>query len=252
MQTKLLKDLVHEKDPPKFQSIDEGTSCIRNRIGRGLLLRFLIVLDDIDHIDQLDALLVSDVLPSHSYVIITTRDERVLIHGGIHIRYKMKAMNVYHSRELFCWHAFHQPYPANGYESLVRSFVEVCGGSPLSLKVLGGHVFGSNEKHYWELELDKVHTTLDRDIKHKLKISFDALESEEKHIFMDIACFFIGKEKCMAMRIWEASGWRAEHAIQTLKDKCLIEMVECQIHDQNDEEYGDKLQFRMHDHLRDS
>ena len=72
MQTKLIKDPVHEKDPPKFQSIDEGTSYIRNRIGRGHLLRFLIVLDDIDHIDQLDALLVSDVLPSHSYVTLLT------------------------------------------------------------------------------------------------------------------------------------------------------------------------------------
>ncbi|XP_059064140.1 disease resistance protein Roq1-like [Cryptomeria japonica] len=251
LQTKLLKDLVRENDPPKFQSIDEGTSCIRNRLSRGHQLRFLIVLDDINHTDQLDALLVRDFLPPHSYVIITTRDERVLIRAEINIRYKMKEMNAYHSRELFCWHAFHQSYPANGYENLVQSFVEVCRGSPLSLKVLGGHVFGSTDKQYWKLELDKVRITLDRDIKHKLKISFDGLESEQKQIFMDIACFFIGKEKCMAMRIWEASGWRAEHAIQTLKDKCLIEMVECQIHDQKDEEYGDKLQFRMHDHLRD-
>ncbi|GLJ33728.1 hypothetical protein SUGI_0678050 [Cryptomeria japonica] len=51
----------------------------------------------------------------------------------------------------------------------------------------------------------------------------------------------------MARRIWEGSGWSAEFAIQTLKDKCLIEIVWCYSKEFDD----NKLCFRMHDHLRD-
>lgn len=68
---------------------------------------------------------------------------------------------------------------------------------------------------------------------------------------MDIACFFIGEDASMATSIWKASGWRAEHGLQVLKDKCLVEVqtrfpecwVECH--------YEPQFIFKMHDHLRD-
>ncbi|GLJ33614.1 hypothetical protein SUGI_0675780 [Cryptomeria japonica] len=144
LQTKLLKDLFME-DHPKFQSTDEGISYLRYRLGKALLSCFLIVVDDIDHIGQLDALLVTDrhTLNPNSLVIVTTRDERMLIQASITLRYRMKEMNDKHSRELFCWHAFQQPYPSRGFEDLVESFVKGCGGLPLSLQVLGRHVSGS-------------------------------------------------------------------------------------------------------------
>ncbi|KAH9289012.1 hypothetical protein KI387_033129 [Taxus chinensis] len=253
LQIKLLKDLFRE-DHHKFQSTAEGTSYLKYRLGRGFFLRFLIVLDDINQMDQLDALVMIDKLNPGSLVIVTTRDERVLMQAAITHRYKMKEMNQRHSRELFCWHAFCQPYASRGYEDLVESFMKECAGLPLSLKVLGRHVSGSTDKHYWLLTLDKVRSTLSGHIKQRLKISYDALDTEQKEIFMDIACFFIGKLKSTAIRIWEGSGWKAEHALQTLKDKCLVVEFEAEMIYWEDKWLmmnKPHLALGMHDHIRD-
>ncbi|KAH9288620.1 hypothetical protein KI387_032737, partial [Taxus chinensis] len=240
LQTKILKDLVDE-DRSNFQSISEGTTYVRHRLKSARHSRFFIVLDDIDDLDQLDALLFVDALSSDSSVIVTTRDERVLTRARISLRYSFKKMDNHHATDLFSWHAFNQPNRVNGFEDLVDSFVDLCGGLPLSLKVLGGHVSGSDDMNYWQLVLEKVRKILPVGIKETLKISFDALDEEEKQIFLDIACFFIGKPKSVATRILKGSGWSAEHALQNLKDKCLVEEGYA---------YGEVV-LRMHDHLRD-
>ncbi|GLJ14934.1 hypothetical protein SUGI_0243730 [Cryptomeria japonica] len=77
---------------------------------------------------------------------------------------------------------------------------------------------------------------------------YESLESEEKQMFMHIACFFNAKSRDMALKIWKASQWRtAEHAAQTLLDKCLVQV------EHYEEEWRGKGEsvFRMHDHLRD-
>ncbi|GLJ33351.1 hypothetical protein SUGI_0670920 [Cryptomeria japonica] len=239
LQCKLLKDLFQYHNL-SFTSTEEGVNYLKDSFERSPYLSLLIVVDDIDHVEQLNALPVMDILnkSGNSLVIVTTRDVGVLTSAGIKVSYNLKAMGRNNGRELFCWHAFGQPHPFSGYENLVDSFVDLCGGLPLSLQVLGRHVHGRNED-YWSLELTKVSKMLPRDIKERLKISFDALDAEEKQIFMDIACFFIGKSKNIAENIWEGSGLNAKHALGTLKDKCLLEEIEC------------NNTFRMHDHLRD-
>ncbi|XP_059076084.1 disease resistance protein Roq1 isoform X1 [Cryptomeria japonica] len=256
LQSQLLKELLDEDR--KFANITEGINYLRHRLSKCSSSHFLIIIDDIDHPDQLDALLTKVMLSPGSLVIVTTRDQRVLIRADINICYNVKGMDIHHANELFCWHAFHQPYPTIGYEDLVQSFVQFCGGLPLSLKVLGAHVYGSN-KSYWQLELNKVRKILPHDIMQRLKISFDDLDNEEKQIFMDIACFFLrtegdfqlfssSRDKDVAIRIWKWSGWSAEHALKTLQDKCLVELLEDGVqHTMWELEFP----FRMHDHLRD-
>lgn len=145
-----------------------------------------------------------------------------------------------YARELFCWHAFGHPHPARDYENLVNSFLNVCGGLPLSLQVLG------RDQNYWSLELKKFRKTLPRDIRQRLGISIDALDDEEQQIFMDLACFFVDKSKSIAMQVWEASGWSAQHALETLKNKCLVQEIEKMAGVGED-----TSALRMHDHLRD-
>ncbi|XP_059077352.1 disease resistance protein Roq1 [Cryptomeria japonica] len=239
LQLKLLKDLFHRGDL-SFTNTEEGTGYLKDSLeGVPAHLSFLIVIDDIDHVEQLNALLVMDILKelSNSLVIVTTRDVGVLINVGITDGYHLKGMNRNYGSELFCWHAFDQPNPSSGYKELVNSFVDVCGGLPLSLQVLGRHVHGRSED-YWRSELIEVRKTLPRDVKQRLRISFDALNAEEKQVFMDIACFFVGRRHSVIEEVWEGSGWNAQHALETLRDKCLIE-----------EETN--LYMRMHDHLRD-
>ncbi|KAH9289089.1 hypothetical protein KI387_033206, partial [Taxus chinensis] len=252
LQRKLLKDLFNE-EPSSFQSIEEGTRILRERQRRSKMLSLLIVLDDIDDVKQLDALLFMDMqnIYANSLVIVTTRDEGVLIKTGISIRYGLKGMNTNDGRELFCWHSFGQSHPASGYEYLVEHFLQVCGGLPLSLQVLGRHVYGKPE-HYWQLELGKARRSMHRDIKDRLKISFDALDWEEKQIFMDISCFFANKPKSVAIRSWEGSGWSAHLALERLKDKCLVEEIEIGRGRLDlTPAWPSFLRLRMHDHLRD-
>ncbi|KAH9311017.1 hypothetical protein KI387_026052 [Taxus chinensis] len=111
LQCKLLKDLVNEDCT--FHSIYEGSSYLRSRLRSVPFLKFLIFIDDIDHVDQLNAFLVKDIVQNNfgSLIIVTTHDKRVLIRTGISLRYKMKEMNANHSTELFCWHAFHNHIP---------------------------------------------------------------------------------------------------------------------------------------------
>ncbi|GLJ33674.1 hypothetical protein SUGI_0676750 [Cryptomeria japonica] len=246
LQSQLVKDLFHRKQ--SFRSIEEGTSYLNDHLRRSPL-NFLIVVDDIDHVEQLDALLIMDILnkSGNSLVIVTTRDVGVVISAGITVGYPLKGMARNHGRQLFCWHAFDHPLPSAGYEALVDQFVDVCGGLPLFLLVLGRLVHGRDHR-FWELKLNKARETLPRDVKQRLRISFDALEDEEKQVFMDIACFFLGKPKCMAERICEISGWDAQNALHTLKDKCLLEEEEEKTSYVNSEV---EIVLRMHDHLRD-
>ncbi|XP_057813971.2 uncharacterized protein LOC131027886 [Cryptomeria japonica] len=240
LQMKLVKDLFNE-DGLNFQSTEEASSYISNCIERSSSLNFLIVLDDIDRVEQLDALVIMHMLNKsvNTLVIVTTRDVGVLISAGIQFGYHLKGLTIDDARQLFCWHAFSQPNPASGYEDLVDAFLGVCGGLPLSLQVLGRHVHGRKE-NYWRTELEKVRMVLHREIQQKLKISFDALDNKEKQIFMDIACFFVDQSKSIALRVWEASGWNAESGLRKLQDKCLVEVL------------GDTVPLlRMHDHLRD-
>ncbi|XP_057846636.1 disease resistance protein Roq1 isoform X2 [Cryptomeria japonica] len=244
LQTQLLRELFHY-EPPNFHSTEDGTSYIKNCIRRSSFPSFLIVLDDIDHVKQLDVLSVMDMVHkfNNSLVIVTTRDVGVLIRAGITFGYNLKGMNRNDARALFCSHALGQPRPAPGYEDMVETFIDISGGLPLSLEVLGTHVHGRTQD-YWQLEFNKASKVLPQDIKKRLKISFDALDSEEKQIFMDVACFFIGKSKRMAIQVWNGSGWSGQHGLETLKNKCLVE----EIIDYSDQ---DCILLRMHDHLRD-
>ncbi|XP_059063265.1 disease resistance protein Roq1 isoform X2 [Cryptomeria japonica] len=253
LQSQLLKDLLKIEDL-KISSVHHGIGELKDLMGRARHLHFLIVLDDIDHQDQLDALLPQGMLSSSSLIIITTRDQSLL--RGADILYKMKLLNRDHARDLFCSHAFRGLDPPIAYERMVESFLEFCGDLPLSLKVLGAHLDGRDE-YYWELKLEKAKKIQPMDIMQSLKISFDGLDQEEKQIFIDIACLFNKKWISInnVILIWEASGWNAKLAVQTLQDKCLVQ-VENHNHFYNGppnlKMLRDDFQiFEMHDHIRD-
>ncbi|GLJ38870.1 hypothetical protein SUGI_0792360 [Cryptomeria japonica] len=249
LQTKLLDDLFYQNFR-KISSTEEGIRYIKRCLGRKPSLRFLLVIDDVDQKSQLDALLSIDTLNSNSLVIITTRDERILIEAGIRVRYKVKGMDQQYSRQLFCRHAFHKTDHEDGDKDLVECFVKECGGLPLSLQALGEHVSDSSKKG-WKSELAEYRKRLPDKIKNRLKISYDSLEEEVKQIFMDIACFFTEKDQTIATRIWKASGWNVEHALQILRDKCLVEVIKQDCWNEITDEESAAFVFKMHNHLRD-
>ncbi|XP_059065247.1 disease resistance protein Roq1-like isoform X2 [Cryptomeria japonica] len=248
-QKRLLADLgVHHL---AFDNLDEGKAILANRLTS---LRVLIVLDDVDHIDHLNALLPKkDNLGSQSMVIVTTRDWGLLKSWGLSCIYKMPGLNRSHAEQLFCLHAFLQPSPPAEFEILVEKFIQACGGLPLSLKVLGGQLYGRNSRDYWKSQLNKVSRILPGDIKQKLQVSYDALDDEEKEMFLDVACFLIGEDKSTAIAVWDGMHWSGLHGLETLVNKCLVELV-CESDYRYCRHYLAPVRsakIKMHDHLRD-
>eukprot|EP00253_Pinus_taeda_P001167 PITA_01167 len=250
VQSKLLKGLTQSDLP--VDNIYEGIEMLRRHLASS---QALLILDDIDHVDQLDALLplqVKQVLRSDSLILITSRDKDVLTRSGVleESIYRLTGLNSKHSKELFCSYAFCQPYPLQGFEDLVDEFLEACNGLPLSLKVFGALFCGKRDRSYWEDRLHQVQVP--SDIQKSLEISYGSLSEEEKQMFLDIACFFIGKNKDMAIRIWDGSGWQGRIGFQNLQNKCLVDVDnENELKIDYFVEADRKNEIRMHDHLRD-
>ncbi|GLJ29009.1 hypothetical protein SUGI_0572520 [Cryptomeria japonica] len=237
-QKKLLEDFGLQG--VSIDNVEEGKSILASRLRS---IRLLIILDDVDSVDQLDALVPKkESLGWGSLIVVTSREFEVLRCWGISSIYKMKALDRPHARQLFCWHAFLQPFPHQAFEDLVEKFLNVCHGLPLSLKVFGAQLYGISNKDHWESQLQKISRILPKDIKERLKVSYDALDDEEKQIFLDIACFFIGEKRTSAIAAWDGSGWNGQHSWERLLSKCLVEL--------NDDATDDDC-IRMHDHLRD-
>jgi hypothetical protein len=220
-------------------NIDEGIGKLRRHSSYS---QSLIILDDVDHHEQLYALFspVKDVIPSGSLILVTSRDKSVLRKSaGVEESsiYHMTGLSLHHSQELFCLYAFNQLHPAEGYEDLVIRVLDACHGLPLSLKVIGA-LLHLESPEFWEAQLRKLSKVLPTEIQSRLQISYDSLDKQEKEIFLDTACFFIGINRDTAIKLWDGSGWEGSLALGTLESKCLVTV---------DEENC----IRMHDHLRD-
>ncbi|GLJ27314.1 hypothetical protein SUGI_0536070 [Cryptomeria japonica] len=236
-QKKLLEDLGFKS--LSVDNVEEGKAILANQLRS---IRALIVLDDVDHIDQLNALLPSQrsksLIGSGTLIIVTTRELEVLKRWNISSHYKMKPMSEVHAKQHFCSHAFLQPSPLNEFEEIVEKVLKTCSGLPLSLKVLGGQLYGNLSKDLWEIQLQKFSRIVPEDIKSRLKISYDVLDDEEQQMFLDIACFFIEEKNDLVIEVWNGSGWNGSNSLEKLRNKCLVEIDE-------------RNYIRMHDHLRD-
>ncbi|XP_057823688.2 disease resistance protein RUN1-like [Cryptomeria japonica] len=236
MQIQLLTDLESKFNDQTLNNIEQGKKILSNYLRS---FPVFIIMDDVDHSDQLEALLPGKAsLASGSLIIVTTRDKEVLRVWGVSCIYEMKPMNQSHAKQLFCWHAFLQPSPLLGFEDLVEKFITASNGLPLSLKVFGGQLYGCSNKDLWEDVLHKISRIMPDDIINKLRVSYDALDREEQQMFLDVACFFIGENKMTAIEVWEGSGWSGQWGWERLVNKCLVELVH-------------ESEIRMHDHLRD-
>ncbi|CAK8566892.1 unnamed protein product [Lathyrus sativus] len=208
--------------------------------------RSLIVLDDVATLEQAENVnVVHKYLGEGSRVIITTRDMQICSQFDECEIYEFEEMNAEESLQLFCWNAFGEKCPKDGYDNLSKRAIRFCRGNPLALKVLGANFRTKKSKEAWESELGKLKRIPHRRIHDMLKLSFDDLDSTQQAIFLDIAC--ISKysrrydnldDKDYKTAFWNACEFFAESGLQVLKDKALI--------------YFEKECFiRMHDLLKE-
>ena len=96
------------------------------------------MLDNVDHLNQLEAL-ASDHnwFGPGSRIIVTTRDKNLLEVHEMDALFEAKKIDHKKAIELFSWNAFKQNHPKEDYEKLSNSMVHYVNGLLMGLKVLG-------------------------------------------------------------------------------------------------------------------
>nr|XP_033509466.1 disease resistance protein TAO1-like isoform X3 [Nicotiana tomentosiformis] len=219
LQEKLLQQALKNKDI-KVGSVAQGINLIKARLESK---KVLIVLDDVDHKNQLESLTRErSWFGSGSLIIITTRDKRLLCRLREKERYEAKLLNDNEAMLLFCWHAFDNHFPPEDYVNLARDIIKYSGRLPLALVTLGSHLQGSSVEE-WGYEFEKLRAIPHCDIQKILKISFDGLDDETQTVFLDITCAFHGFNEREVTEILNACGFHAKSAIATLVQKHLLQ-----------------------------
>ncbi|CAL5186045.1 unnamed protein product [Lathyrus oleraceus] len=233
-QEQLLYDIFKETTI-KIPNIESGINTLKHKLCRK---KVLIVLDDVNSLDQLKTFCGSRKWFGPGSIIIITSRDMLLLRGRVHIIYKMSTMNESESIELFSWNAFMQACPKRGFVNISKNVVEYSGGLPLALEVLGSNLL-NKMKSEWELVLEKLKRIPNSEVHKKLRISYDGLDDDdEKEIFLDIACFFIGMDKNDVILVLNDCGRSAEVGISILVERSLVTI-------------DDKNMIGMHDLVRD-
>ncbi|KAM7508492.1 hypothetical protein LguiA_018945 [Lonicera macranthoides] len=242
----LLASKILKTDFPKIIDVDDGINRIKDAVYRK---KVLIVLDDVDEKSQFDKLAGEcDWFGRGSRIIITTRNKEVL--NALEITYRKKGqLEVYrsyepelmdpdHSFQLFSRYAFMRDSPPEDYIILSKEVVSTAGGLPLVLVTLGSSLFGNEDKVLWQERLRELEKIPYEEVLEKLRISFEALNDQQKQIFLDIACIFVGEDKTNPCYMWDDCEFYPRNGINALVLRSLVKV-------------GDDNRLRMHDQLRD-
>nr|XP_048317942.1 disease resistance protein RPV1-like [Ziziphus jujuba var. spinosa] len=203
----------------EINDVHGGMNMISSRLcGKKLL----VVIDDVDHFDQLKKLAGKlQWFGLGSRIILTTRDESLLISHGVTEIYNVELLGHNEALQLCTWNAFKGVCPYEDYVNLFEQVIEYANGLPLALEVLGSFLCGKSVNE-WKSELDRLKKYPKKEIVDVLRISFDQLEDTDKNIFLDIACFFNGSDKDYVMKVLDSCGFYPEIGIRNLIDKSLL------------------------------
>ncbi|XP_008222667.1 PREDICTED: TMV resistance protein N-like [Prunus mume] len=191
--------------------------------------RVLIVLDDVDNVNQLNALVGNrQWFYEGSRIIVTTRDREVLPSHLVNELYEVRELQFPQALQLFSYHALRREKPTDTFLTLSEQIVSLTSGLPLALEVFGSYLFYKRRIEEWRDALQKLKQIRPRNLQDVLKISYDALDEQEKCIFLDIACLFVtmNMRREDAIDILKGCGFDGEIAIADLVAKSLIKVYE--------------------------
>lgn len=224
LQKKLLDDVMKRGDLIK-QSVGEGVNVMK-RLMKGK--KVLIVLDDVDHYSQFDNLAGNrDWFSDGSLIVVTSRDRQLLSAYQVEHIYEIDLLNDSESLELFSLYAFKDKQPQDEFLKLCNKILHHVNGLPLALKTYGRILFNKS-LHEWEKEIIKIETNPNV-VQKVLQVSYDALDFDQKNIFLDIACFFKGEKKDYVTKILDGYESYLASNLRVLIDKSLISVHEDRI-----------------------
>ncbi|XP_023753525.2 disease resistance protein RPV1 [Lactuca sativa] len=211
LQNQVLSDVLNDKDI-NISSVYDGKHMMKRMMPNR---KVLVVLDDVDHIDQLEALAGEpNWFKPGSRIIVTTIDEQVLIAHRVKLIHDVNLLSDMEAICLFNKYAFGGDISIQQYEKLSKQVVGYAAGLPLMVRVLGSFLCGKNE-----------------------------LEWDYKEIFLDIACIMKGWRKDNAIKAFESCGLHARNGLRVLEQRSLITIS-------NYNSKGYKC-IGMHDHIQE-
>ncbi|KAE8716508.1 TMV resistance protein N-like isoform X2 [Hibiscus syriacus] len=241
LQNKLVGDLFGSTADIDLSAneVDVNASKIRKNIhGK----RILIVLDDVDDENQLNAVGAGVKWRNEGNirVIVTTRNKGVLNERYVNGIYEVRELHFDQALQLFSYHALRKDQPTKEFLKLSKEIVSLTGNLPLALEVFGSFLFGKRKVTEWEDALSKLRDIRPHKVQDVLKISFDALDAENQCIFLDVACLFTSLEtkRDDIVDVLKGCDFKAEIGLKDLEEKSLIKFHE-----------DDTIW--MHDQLRD-
>ncbi|XP_028207473.1 TMV resistance protein N-like isoform X2 [Glycine soja] len=218
LQSIIISKLLGEKDI-NLTSWQEGASMIQSRLRRK---KVLLILDDVNKREQLKAFVRrSDWFGPGSRVIITTRDKHILKYHEVERTYEVKVLNQSAALQLLKWNAFKREKIDPSYEDVLNRVVAYASGLPLALEVIGSALFEKTVAE-WESAVEHYKRIPSNEIQEILKVSFDALEEEQKNVFLDIAYFLKGYKWKEVDDILRALYGNCKYHIAVLVEKSLI------------------------------
>nr|KAJ0188855.1 hypothetical protein LSAT_V11C900492940 [Lactuca sativa] len=244
LQNQVLKDVLF--DQGNVNSVHDGKIMMKKMRNK----KTLLVLDDVDHIDQLEAL-AGDLnwFKPGSRIIITTRDEQVLVAHRVKLILDVNLLSEEEAICLFSRYAFGGEIPIQGYEDLSEQVVRYAAGLPLTIKVLGSFLCGKNESE-WIDALERLKTIPLKETLQKLELSYISLEEDYKEIFLNVACLLKRWSKPVVIEALESCGFHATNGLKVLEQKSLITITRkpfefVHMHD-HIEEMGRNIVRRLH------
>nr|XP_043626388.1 disease resistance protein RPV1-like [Erigeron canadensis] len=247
LQKQIISDLSKDQDN-NVSSVHDGKNMMKRKLcGR----KVLVILDDVDHKDQLEVLAgEANWFMLGSRIIITTRDEQVLIAHKVKWICDVNLLSDEEGLCLFSRYAFGRNIPNEDFKMLSLNVVRYAAGLPLTIKVLGSFLCGKDEP-VWIDAIERLKTIPLKDTLEKLELSYMSLEDDYKEMFLDVACFLKGWDKDKAIRLLLSCGFHAKTGIRVLEQKSLIMTSKAfdteflHIHDHL-EEMGKNIVRRLH------
>jgi energy-coupling factor transporter ATP-binding protein EcfA2 len=203
--------------------------------------KVLVVVDDVGKAENLTSLqLLIDKAAKNatfkSKVLVNCRNWQILkSHVSEDGKVVMKSLEEEQARELFMFHAFGNANhdPTEDFKYICMKIIKVCGGLPLSLKVLGSFLCNTEKLEIWEGALSKLKSGQsftggndNEKLWSILKISYDQLDKQHQNMFLDIACFLGGLKISTICRIWSGDYLNPKFELENLQHRSLIEWAE--------------------------
>ncbi|KAH0935254.1 hypothetical protein HID58_012371 [Brassica napus] len=207
---------IYGEEKVTVDACDTKLGFLRDRF---LSKKVLVVLDGVSSARDAEFLVGGFGWFSGGHtLILTSRNRQVLVQCNAKEIYEIQKLSQPESLHVCSQFAAVQNWKER--TSLVSELVNYASGIPLALRALGSSLQDNcivGEKQH--LKTLRQHPLVE--IQDAFKRSFDVLDGNEKHIFLDLACFFRGENKDYVVSILDA----CDLGIYGLIDESLISLV---------------------------